>query len=325
MTTTQTHTQANPTEKYFMLNSGATIPAIGLGTWLSEPEQVKNAVKEALTIGYRHIDTATIYGNEDSIGDAIQESGVPRSEIFLSSKLWCNSHRPEDVLPALSKSLEKLKTDYLDMYYMHWPVALKPGPELFLKDENGHGVADPLGTDYVVTWKAMERIFKETKKVRNIGVSNFTVGQLNRLLENSEIVPAATQIELHPYDTRGDIRELAQDHGIHVTAYSPFGNLNPTYKDKLKEKGIEGRLIDDPVVRRIAEKYNATPNQILISFQIALGNSVIPKSVHAERIRENFTIKFLDVEDVFALSKLNKNAQFNTAEGTFGPEFAPKE
>ncbi|KAK9483862.1 NADP-dependent oxidoreductase domain-containing protein [Lipomyces starkeyi] len=287
MTTTQTHI-ADPTEKYFKLNTGATIPAVGLGTSLSAPEQVKNAVKEALKIGYRHIDTATIYGNEDYIGDAIQESDVPRSEIFLTKS-------------------EKLKTDYLDMYYMHWPVALKPGPELFPKDGNGHGVADLLGTDYVVTWMAMERIFKDTKKVRNIGVSNFTVGQLNRLLKNSEI--------LQPYDTRGDIRELAKDHGIHVTAYSPFGNLNPTYKDTLKAKGIKGRLIDDPVVKMIEEKRIATPNQILISFQIALGNSLIPKSVHAERIRKNFTIIVLDVEDIFALSKLNKNAHFNTAEG----------
>ncbi|KAK9358308.1 NADP-dependent oxidoreductase domain-containing protein [Lipomyces starkeyi] len=278
---------ASAMTKYFKLNTGATIPAVGLGTWLSEPEQ------EALKIGYRHIDTATIYGNEDSIGDAIQESDVPRSEIFLTSKLMVQFSQTRGSSPRSYKSLKKLKTDYLDMYYMHWP------------DENGHGVADSLGTDYVVTWMAMKRIFKDTKKVRNIGVSNFTVGQLNRLLKNSEICPAATQVELHPYDTRGDIRELAKDHGIHVTAYSPFGNLNPTYKDKLKEKGIKGRLIDDPV--------------------IALGNSVIPKSVHAERIRENFTIIVLDVEDVFALSKLNKNAHFNTAEGTFGSDFAPKE
>ncbi|KAK9238611.1 NADP-dependent oxidoreductase domain-containing protein [Lipomyces kononenkoae] len=322
MASTQTRTHvANPTEKYFRLNTGAAIPAIGLGTWQSEPEQVKNAVKAALKFGYRHIDTATIYDNEDAIGDAIQESGVPRSGIFLTSKLWSNSHRTEDVLPALNKSLQKLKTDYLDMYYMHWPVALKPGRELFPKDENGHGVADPLDTDYVVTWKAMERIFRETKKVRNIGVSNFTVAQLDRLLRNSEVVPAAIQIELHPYNTRGDMREFAKDHGIHVSAYSPFGNLNPTYSNKLKEKGVEGKLIDDPVVKTIAQKYNATPNQILISFQIALGNSVISKSVHAERINENFTIIVLDIEDVFSLSKLNKNAQFNTAEDTFGPDF----
>ncbi|KAK9370330.1 NADP-dependent oxidoreductase domain-containing protein [Lipomyces kononenkoae] len=323
MTATQTHTHvANPSEKYFRLNTGNDIPAIGLGTWQSEPEQVKNAVKEALKLGYRHIDTATIYDNEDAVGAAIQESGVPRSEIFLTSKLWSNSHRPEDVLPALNQSLQKLKTNYLDMYYMHWPVALKPGPALLPKDENGHAVADPLDTDYVVTWNAMERIFKETKKVRNIGVSNFTVFQLDRLLKNSETVPAAIQLELHPYNTRGDIREFAKDHGIHVSAYSPFGNLNPKYKDKLAEKGVKGKLIDDPVVKKIAQKYNASPNQILISFQIALGNSVISKSVHAERIRENFTIIGLDIEDVFALSKLNKNAQFNTAEDTFGPDYA---
>ncbi|KAK9252618.1 NADP-dependent oxidoreductase domain-containing protein [Lipomyces tetrasporus] len=320
MTTTQITT--SPTDMFFKLNTGTTIPAIGLGTWLSDPDQVKNAVKEALKIGYRHIDTAAIYGNEDAVGEAIQQSGIPRSDIFLTSKLWCNSHRPEDVLPALNKSLEKLKTDYLDMYHMHWPVALKPGAELFPRDENGHGVGDPLGTDYVVTWKAMEKIFRETNKVRNIGVSNFTVHQLDRLLRNSEIVPAAIQIELHPYSLQGEIREFAKDHGIHVTAYSPFGNLNPTYADKLKEKGVRRKVIDDPVVTLVAEKYHATPNQILVSFQVALGDSVIPKSVHAERIKENFTIIRLDIEDVFSLSKLNKNVQFNTVADTFGPDFA---
>lgn len=204
------------------LNTGASIPAVGFGTWQDKDEQ-KDAVLTALKAGYRHIDTARIYGTEPAVGAGIKESGVPRSEIFLVTKLWNNKHRPEDVEAALDDSLRDLGTDYVDLYLMHWPSPFKAGDEAIPKDKDGK--IQKGDSDYVETYKAMEKCFKKGK-AKAIGVSNFSKAEMERLLKETSVVPAAHQLECHPWLQQKSFDEWHKSKGIHITQYSPFGNQN---------------------------------------------------------------------------------------------------
>jgi alcohol dehydrogenase (NADP+) len=204
----------------------AKIPAIGFGTW-QDKEAQEPAVIAALQAGVRHIDTAAVYGTESAVGSAIKKSGVPRSEIFLVTKLWNNSHAPEDVETALDASLKNLDTDYVDLYLMHWPSAFASGASLFPK-ENGKVKAGD--TDYVDTYKAMEKLYK-SGKARAIGVSNFSKAEMERLVNEASVVPAAHQIECHPYLQQHDFAEWHKSRNIHITQYSPFGNSNEIVSD----------------------------------------------------------------------------------------------
>ena len=202
----------------FKLNTGAEIPAVGFGTWQDKDEQ-EGAVAEALKAGYTHIDTARIYGTEPAVGAAIKKSGIPRSKIFITTKLWNNSHHPDDVELALDASLADLGTDYVDLYLMHWPVAFGRGDSMFPKDSNGKIVNGD--TDFVDTWKAMEKTFKKGK-AKAIGISNFSRKETERLLNEAEVVPAAHQIEVHPFLQQNEACEWFKSKGIHVQQYSPY-------------------------------------------------------------------------------------------------------
>ncbi|KAL8926467.1 MAG: hypothetical protein Q9172_001770 [Xanthocarpia lactea] len=298
----------------FKLNTGAEIPAVGFGTWQDKDAQ-RDAVAEALKAGYTHIDTARIYGTEPAVGAAIKESGIPRSKIFITTKLWNNAHHPDDVEPALDASLADLGTDYVDLYLMHWPVAFARGDKMLPKDNNGKMINGD--TDYVDTWKAMEKTFKKGK-AKAIGISNFSRKETERLMNESEVVPAAHQIEVHPYLQQREACEWFRSKGIHVQQYSPFGNQNEIYS-----KGQNmGKLIDDPTLVAIGKKYNKNGAQVALAWGIAQGHSVLPKSKTPSRIKDNLEGDFkLDAEDLEKLKSVDKGMRFNDPSVNFGWNF----
>ncbi|KAF1831515.1 Aldo/keto reductase [Decorospora gaudefroyi] len=298
----------------FKLNTGAQIPAIGFGTW-QDKEAQEPAVTIALQAGYRHIDTARIYGTEPAVGAAIKKSGVPRSELFITTKLWNNSHHPDDVEAALDASLKDLGTDYLDLYLMHWPSPFARGTSMFPKDSTGN--VKPGTSDYIATYQALEHCL-QTGKTRAIGISNFSHSELDRLLKHTSIVPAVHQIECHPYLQQPSFTAFHNQNGIHVTQYSPFGNQNEIYDSG---KGMN-KLIDDPVLQEIGAKYGKSGAQVALAWGIAHGRSVIPKSKTESRIRANLEGDFvLEKEDLERVDGLDRKLRFNDPSASFGWEF----
>ncbi|KAI6247638.1 D-galacturonate reductase [Erysiphe necator] len=282
---------ANAADTVFKLNTGAEIPALGLGTWQSDTGLVKDAVSYALSIGYKHIDCAYVYCNEQEVGEGLKEAfakGIKREDIFVTSKLWCTYHsRAEE---ALDKSLKSLGLDYLDLYLVHWPLPMNPNGNHDLAPKLSDGSYD-LQKDWthIQTWKSMEKLVK-SGKVKAIGVSNYSKLYLEELLAQAEIVPAVNQIENHPSLPQQDVVDLCNEKGIHVTAYSPLGSTGTP-------------LMKEPIIVELAEKKNVKPVSILLSYHLARGTSVLPKSVHKERIKENKDcLIFLDKEDMIVLN-----------------------
>ncbi|KAG9313433.1 NADP-dependent oxidoreductase domain-containing protein [Chiua virens] len=267
------------------LNTGAVMPTVGLGTWKSRPGQVEHAVEFALKNGYRHIDTAAGYQNETEVGQGIKASGVPREQIFLTTKL----DNPDQRNPAaaLESSFKKLDTPYIDLWLMHWPAPM-----------TRDGKADE-GHDWLDTWKAMEDLYLAyPEKLKSIGVSNFSVEYLERLLKVSRVTPAANQIELHPSCPQHDVVEYCQKKGIILTAYSPLGSDNSP-------------LLKNEVVNRIATKYGVSAPNVLISLQANKPlHTVLPKSVTNERILSNAKIVDLTKEDIKDLEEIDKAHHF---------------
>ncbi|MCJ1252424.1 hypothetical protein MMC24_000230 [Lignoscripta atroalba] len=297
----------------FKLNTGAEIPAIGFGTWQDAHAQ-EDAVTEALKAGYRHIDTARIYGTEPAVGAAIKKSGIPRDQLFITTKLWNHSHHPDDVEAALDASLKDLDTDYLDLYLMHWPSPFARGSAMMPKENGKMKVGE---TDYVDTYKAMEKALK-SGKTKAIGISNFSRAEVERLLKETSVVPAAHQMELHPYLQQKEFIQFHNEKGIHVTQYSPFGNQNEIYSSG---KDI-GKLIEDPTILEIAKKYNKNGAQTVLAWGIAHGRTVIPKSKTPSRIQSNLEGDFqLEPADLKTLDGLDKKLRFNDPSGSFGWNF----
>ncbi|TFK48890.1 Aldo/keto reductase [Heliocybe sulcata] len=259
----------------FKLNTGATIPAVGLGTWQSKPGEVKDAVEYALKeVGYRHIDCAWAYGNEKEVGAGIRASGVPRSDIFITSKLWCTYHRK--VEECLDQTLANLGVDYLDLYLVHWPVPLNPNGNDPVFPKLPDGTRD-IDWEWSIkdTWKQMEAVYKKGK-VKAIGVSNFSEKKLEEMLPTAEIVPAVNQLEIHLWNPQHKLMDYLKSKGILPQAYSPLGSTNsPMLKD------------DD--VTQYAQKYGLQPADILLGYLIAKDIVALPKSVTAARIKSNFT------------------------------------
>jgi len=263
---------------------GDEMPILGLGTWKSGKGEVYQAVKNAIQIGYRHIDCAAIYGNEAEIGQAISESinsgEVKRDELWITSKLWNDSHQKEHVELAVKKTLSDLRLDYLDLYLIHWPVAIKKGVG-FPKSHNDFLSLDDV--PLLETWEAMIDL-KKKGLTRHIGVSNFNIPKLKHLTADSSQKPEMNQIEMHPFLAQTDMVEFSRSSGIPLTAYSPLGS-NDRPQRIVGEHPV---LLENEVVKVIADQHGITPAQVLIAFQIHRGVAVIPKSVHQSRIKENF-------------------------------------
>jgi len=255
-----------------VLNNGVEIPLLGVGVYQSPPGQTtENAVRYALMIGYRLIDTAQLYGNEEDVGRALRKSGVSRDDVFIITKVWNSDQGYESTLQACNKSLQKLGLSYLDLYLIHWPV---------------HGMSEE-------TWKAMVRLLQE-QKTRAIGVSNYDIDDLSQLMQSSDVLPAVDQVEFHPFLYQERLLRFCEKNGIQMEAYSPL---------------TRGMRISHPTIVAVANKYRKTPAQVLIRWSLQHGLVVIPKSVHEERILENSKVfDFeLEPEDMEHLNSLNEN------------------
>ncbi|MFJ6727019.1 MULTISPECIES: aldo/keto reductase [unclassified Streptomyces] len=267
-----------------ILNNGVEMPQLGFGVWQVPDDEAQRAVATALDSGYRSIDTAAIYGNEEGTGRAIAASGVPREELFVTTKLWNGDHGYDTTLRAFDTSLEKLGLDYVDLYLIHWPL--------------------PARGKYVDTYKAFEKLLADGR-VKAIGTSNFLPEHLERLIGETSVIPAVNQIELHPHLQQHAAREFHAEQGIATEAWSPLGS----------GKG----LLDVPALVAIAQKHDRTPAQAVLRWHLQLGNVVIPKSVTPSRIKENIEVFdfSLDTEDLAAISALNEDRRTGPDPATF--------
>ena len=238
------------------LHDGTTIPQLGLGVYQVPPNQTEDVVRTALEVGYRHIDTAQMYGNEEGVGAALHSSALPRDEVYVTSKLNNDNHRPDDVRRSFDESLKRLGLDRLDLFLIHWPLPTR------------------YDGDFVSTWRAMVQLL-EDGRVTSVGVSNFEPDHLDRLVEETGVAPVVNQIEVHPFFTNDAARAASQRHGIKVEGWAPIAR---------------GQVSDDPVIREIADAHGRTPAQVALRWHVERGDIVFPKSVRRERMEENFAI-----------------------------------
>jgi 2,5-diketo-D-gluconate reductase A len=270
------------------LNNGVEIPQLGFGVFQVEPRDTAEAVTTALQVGYRHIDTAEMYGNEKEVGQAIARSGIDPAEIFVTSKLNNTHHSFDDALRAFDQTLAALAADRIDLFLIHWPL--------------------PTIDDFVEKWKALERVYAEGR-ARSIGVSNFQAHHLSRLFEETEVVPAVNQIEVHPYFAQGELLAFDAEHGIATEAWAPL---------------VQGAVLHDPVVVDVAQTYDKSPAQVVLRWHIQRHSIVFPKSVTPKRIQENFEIFDFELSgaDMERISGLNRDERTGPEPDTF--DYVPR-
>jgi 2,5-diketo-D-gluconate reductase A len=262
------------------LNDGNTIPQLGFGVFQIEPKDTAEAVSEALRVGYRHIDTAEMYGNEKEVGEAVRTFGLDRGDVYVTSKLNNAFHEPQDAREAFDRTLSELGFDYVDLFLIHWPL-----PTLY-------------DGDFVSTWRTLEE-FQRDGRARSIGVSNFQVEHLEQLAAETDTVPAVNQIEVHPYFTNDPVREYGQEHGIVTEAWSPIA---------------QGGVLEDSTITQIADKVGKTPAQVVLRWHLERGDIIFPKSVTPSRMQENFELFDFELgsDDVEAITALDRGEDGRT-------------
>ena len=274
------------------LNDGAFIPQLGFGVFQIEPQKTAAAVRAALEVGYRHIDTAEMYGNEKEVGQGVRDAGLDRADVFITSKLNNGFHRPDDARRAFDETLSALESGYVDLFLIHWPL-----PTLY-------------DGDFVSTWHVLEE-FARDGRARSIGVSNFQPAHLDRLAKESSTVPAVNQVEVHPYLTNEVVRAYGKAHGVATEAWSPIA---------------QGKVLDDPVVKRIAHDRGKSPAQVVLRWHIQRGDIVFPKSVSPDRMKANFELFDFDLDssDMDAISALDKGESGRTGPNPDTFDYIPR-
>lgn len=292
--------------KKFKFKNGDQMDLFGLGTWKSEPGEVYIAIREAINLGYRHFDCSPLYGNEPEIGqafqDAIKEGDITREDLWLTTKLWNNRHRKEQVVPAIEESLKAFGTEYIDLYLIHWPVVFKDHIDFATKCDEMISLDEiPISQ----TWLGMEEVFNNGM-AKHIGVSNFSLKKLKNLFETATIKPEANQVEMHPLLQQKELVNWSNEHNIITIAYSPLGSSDRPEGLKLEN---EPPILENPTIIELAAKNNCSPAQLIIAWNINRGVSVIPKSINPIRLKENFEANkiILSGEDMLTIASLDKN------------------
>jgi diketogulonate reductase-like aldo/keto reductase len=297
-------TSENPSQRRFLLNNGdGEMPALGFGTLVSDSRETRNAVRAAVEVGFRHLDAAERYRNEDEVGLALKElladGTIRREDLFVTTKLWNNNHRPQRVKPALQASLSRLGLDTVDLYLMHTPFAFAPGDDQDPRDAHGAVVYDH-GVTLEETWGAMEALVDEGLS-RAIGLSDIGVEGTRRVVESARIKPAVVEVESHPYHPQWDLHEYCRSEGIILLAFAPLGHAT------------EPRLLDDPLIVDIARRVGKTPAQVLLAWGIQRGTAVLTSSVNPGRITENFDVTALPDSAIYDISeRLETRFRFNS-------------
>jgi diketogulonate reductase-like aldo/keto reductase len=297
----------------FTLNNGIEIPALGFGTSLSDNRKTRDAVKTAVEVGFRHLDAAERYRNEAEVGAALKElfadGRVRREDLFVTTKLWNNNHRPERVRPALQASLNRLGLDAVDSYLVHTPFAFKPGDDQDPRDAHGAVIRDD-GVTLEETWAAMEGLVDEGL-TKAIGLSDIDVERTRRIVETARIKPAIVEVESHPYHPQWELHEYLTAEGIVLLAFASLGHA------------LEPRLLDDPLIVSIAERYGKTPAQVLLAWGIQRGSAVLTGSVNPGRISENFDVTALPGSAIQEINEqLVTRYRFNSVADAGEPGFA---
>ncbi|MBB6305483.1 aldo/keto reductase [Rhizobium leucaenae] len=292
-----------------------TIPAVGFGTLIPDPLATRQAVATALSVGFRHLDCAERYRNEEAVGDAMREAfaagTVHRDDVFVTTKLWNTNHRPERVKPAFDASCRRLQIDYIDCYLIHTPFAFKPGNDQDPRDGRGQVVYDA-GVELIDTWRALEQLVDEGR-CGAIGLSDVTLAKLKEIVEAARIKPAVVQVESHPYLPEWELLDFCNKHGIVLLAFAALGH------------GMEPNILQDPVITSIAAQVNKTPAQVALAWAVQRGTAFLTTSVNLHRIEENFDISALPEDAMRQLrNEITTNVRFNGVVTTGVPGFIPR-
>jgi diketogulonate reductase-like aldo/keto reductase len=298
--------------KIALTNGSGVMPALGFGSLIPDAVATKQAIKTALEVGFRHLDCAERYRNEDAVGEAMQEvfkaGAVQREDVFVTTKLWNNNHRPERVKPAFEASRRRLQLDYVDCFLIHTPFAFQPGDEQDPKDDRGRVIYDS-GVTLVETWRALERLVDDGQ-CRSIGLSDITLEKLQEIVAAARIKPAVVEVESHPYHPQWELLDFCRQHGIVLLAFAALGH------------GIEPKLLENPVITTIAQRVHKTPAQVVLAWAIQRGTALLTTSTKPRQIQENFEISTLPEDAVQEIrDKITARVQFNPVTETGMPGF----